>query len=83
MISNPRNRVKTKFYNFHNDYGHLTKDFKQLKWEEEKLVKRGSFKEFFQNSNNTRDAEKEENSRKRHGKKQIRIWMRKRKLMLQ
>lgn len=46
MSSDPKGRDKTKFCVFHNDYGHLTEECKQLKWEIEERIKKGHLKQF-------------------------------------
>lgn len=50
MIAKLRVRDNTKFCTFHSDYGQLTEDCTHLMWKVNKLVKKGSLKEFISGS---------------------------------
>lgn len=63
----------SKNYAFHNDYGHLTANCWQLKWEIQYLINKGQFKEFMSsqwgsNNNHSKD-ERRKNKRNRGNSK--------------
>ncbi|MCS5023621.1 retrotransposon gag domain-containing protein, partial [Staphylococcus aureus] len=48
MKGDPAKRDKTKFYAFHSDYGHLTRDCIALKYQIEDLIRQGCLANFVQ-----------------------------------
>ena len=46
MKKDPATRDRSRYYKLHQEYGHLTSEFHNLKWQIEILIQRGELKEF-------------------------------------